>query len=115
MLERQVLELAADLAHAQAVRDGRVDFQGLLRDALLFVGRERPQRAHVVQAVGQLDDHHADVVHHGQQHLPDAFGLALLAGVELQLAQLGDAIDTVRHVVAELLADLFGSRRRSPR
>ncbi len=115
VLERQVFELAADLAHAETVGDGRVDFEGLLRDALLAVGRERPQGAHVVQAVGQLDDHHAYVVHHGQQHLADALGLALFARVELELAQLGDAIDAMRHLVAELLADFFGQPRRSLR
>ena len=30
VLEGQVFQLAADFAHAQAVRDGRVDFDGLL-------------------------------------------------------------------------------------
>ena len=40
------------------------------------------ERAHVVQAVGQLDEHDADVVHHGQHHLAQVLGLLLFAGGE---------------------------------
>ena len=65
------------------------------------------QRAHVVQPVGQLHDDHADVVDHRQQHLADALGLPLLARIEMQLAQLGDAVHAARHFVAELLLDLL--------
>ena len=50
--ERQVLELTANHAHAQAERDGRVDVQRFTRDALLFDGFEKFERAHVVQPVG---------------------------------------------------------------
>ena len=46
-----------------------------------------------MQAVGQLHHDDADVVHHGEQHLADALGLALFARREIQLAQLGNAID----------------------
>ena len=64
--------------------------------------------AHVVQAVGQLDDDDADVGDHGQQHLADVLGLVLLAVGKLDLVQLGDAFDDVRHLLAEALLDLFG-------
>ena len=40
------------------------------------------QRAHVVQAVGELDQDDADVVDHGQEHLAEVLGLALLGGGE---------------------------------
>ena len=59
------------------------------------------QRAHVVQAVGQLDEDHAHVRHHGQQHLADVLGLAVFAVGELDLVDLGDAFDDVRHLLAE--------------
>ena len=68
---------------------------------------EQSERAHVVQPVRQLDDDDADVGDHGQQHLADALGLALLARIEVQLAELGDAVDAAGHLVAELLADLI--------
>ena len=63
--EGQVLELAADLAHAEAMGDGSVDFERLSRDALALFRRQRVQRPHVVQPIRQLHQHHADVVHHG--------------------------------------------------
>ena len=74
--EGQILEFAANNAHSQPVRDGRVDIQRLARDALLLVRRQIFERAHVVQPVGQLHQHHANVVDHGQKHLADVFGLA---------------------------------------
>ena len=105
--EGQVFQFAADLAHAEAVGDGGVDFQGLAGDGLPAFFRQVLQGAHVVQAVGQLDEDHANVVHHGQHHLAQVLGLALFAGVEIDLADLGDALDDVRHLVAEFLFDLL--------
>ena len=65
------------------------------------------ERPHVVQAVGQLDDDDADVLDHREQHLAEALGLAVFAGVQVELAELGDAVDAARDVLAEPLADLF--------
>ena len=106
--EGQVFQFAAQLAHAQAVGQRRVDVQRLLGDLLPLLGDQVLQSAHVVQAVGQLDDDDADVGDHGQQHLADVLGLVLLAVGKLDLVQLGDAFDDVRHLLAEALLDLFG-------
>ena len=111
ILERQVFQFAADLAHAQPVRDGRVDVQGFARDLLLPLRRQELQRAHVVQAVGQLDEDDADVVHHGQHHLAHVLGLRFFGGREVDLADLGDALDDVRHLLAELGLDLVDGYR----
>src|SRR5438067_1081502 len=64
VFEREVLELPLDLPDAQAMRQRRVDVHGLSRDALLLLGRERRERAHVVKAVAELDDHDPQVVRH---------------------------------------------------
>ncbi len=112
VLERQVFQFAADLAHAQAVGDGRVDVQRLARDLLLPLGREKLQGAHVVQTVGQLDEHHADVIHHGQHHLAHVLGLGFFGGGEIDFADLGDAFDDVGNLLAEFgidLVDGYGS------
>jgi hypothetical protein len=69
------------------------------------------QRAHVVQAVGQLDQHHADVVHHGQDHLADALGLGFFARGKIDFADLGDALDDVCHLFAELRANVVNRDR----
>ena len=57
--------------------------------------------AHVVQPVGQLDEHHAHIGDHGQQHLAHVFGLAVLAVGKLDLVDLSHALDDVRHLIAE--------------
>ena len=89
--------------------DGRVDVPRFLRDADPPVFRQVMQRAHVVQAVGELDQDDADVVDHRQQHLAEALRLPLLARCELQPGQLRHAFDDVRHLLAEQLAHLAQS------
>ena len=69
------------------------------------------QRAHVVQAVGELDEDDADVVDHGQHHLAQVLGLRFFAGREIDLADLGDAFDDVGDLLAEFLADFNGGDR----
>ena len=64
------------------------------------------QRAHVVQAVGKLDQDDADVVDHRQHHLAQVFGLLLFAGGEVNFADFGDALDDVGDLLAEFLADV---------
>ena len=110
--EGQVLKLAAHLAHAQPMRERRVNIQRLARDGLLAVGLQVLQRAHVVQPVGQLDEHHAHIAHHGQQHLAHVFGLAVFAIGKLNFVDLGDALDDVRHLVAEAGVNLLAGGRR---
>src|SRR5258706_12844582 len=91
--EGKILEFVADDAHAQTVRDGRVDLERLARDALLLVRLEILDSAHVVQAIGQLHDHHANIVDHGQDHLADVFGLARFGSEHVEAADFGYAFD----------------------
>ena len=64
-----------------------------------------PERAHVVQAVGELDQQHADVAGHRHDHLADVLGLLLLARAELEPVELREAVDDARDLLAELLFD----------
>jgi hypothetical protein len=57
-----------------------------------------------VLAVGQLDQHDAQIARHGHQHLAEVFGLRLLIGGELHLVELGQAIDQL----GDFLAEFFG-------
>jgi hypothetical protein len=68
------------------------------------------ERAHVVQAIGELDEDHANVVDHRQQHLAVVLGLPLLAGREGDLGDLGDPFHDVEHVDPEVLLDALGCR-----
>ena len=104
--EAQILELLLHVLHAQAVRERRVDVDRLLRGAFLLPRRHRRDRAHVVQAVGQLDDQHAQVLRHRDEHLAHRGGLLCFLGIELDAIELGDAVDDHRDLVAELAVDV---------
>ena len=109
--EAQVLQLGLDLVHAQALGDGGVDFQRLAGDAPARFHRHGVERAHVVQAVGQLDEDHAQVARHRQHHLAEALGGGFLAVAELQLVELGDAVHQFGHGGAEAGLDLAAGQR----
>ncbi len=112
VLERELLELVLDLAHAEAIRDRRVDVARLLRNLDPLVVGKVTERPHVVQAIGELDENHADVVDHRQQHLAEGLGLPLLAGREGDGADLGDAFDDVSDFGPEQLTDAFDGGER---
>ena len=106
MLERQVLKLAIGLVQTQAVSDGGVDLQRFGRDAAPLAARHVAHGAHIVGAVGQLDQDDAHIACHGQQHLAKGLGLVFLAGIELQLVQLGQPVHQLGHILAKALLQI---------
>ena len=70
--------------------------------------RQMLEGAHVVEAVGQLDEDHAHVADHGEEHLADVLGLAVFAIRELDFVDFCDAFDDVRDLLAEFRDDVFG-------
>ena len=113
ILKGEVFEVLLDPADAEAVGEGRVDVERLLRDALLLLRDHVLQSAHVVRAVGQLDENHANVARHGDDHLAEVFGLLLFLGdVGGQLGELGDAVDELGHLGAEQVGDVIHCRQR---
>ena len=106
VFERQVLKLPLDALHTETVGDGGVDLHRFKRLLALLFRRLILHGAHVVRAVGKLDEDDADVLSHGHEHLAQVFHLLLfLAGV-LHARQLGDALDKVGDGGGELLGDL---------
>ncbi len=103
IFETKVFQFAANLAHAETVGDGGVDFERLAGYFLLAFMIQMFEGTHVVQAVGELDEDDADVVDHGQHHFAEVLGLRFLPGGEIDSADLGDAFDNMRHLFAELL------------
>ena len=81
--QAEVFELPFDVRNAEAVRERRVDLDGLFRDALLLLARHVFERAHVVQAVRELDHDDADVLCHREEHLAVRLELLLLARLVL--------------------------------
>ena len=57
----EIFEFAANFAHAEAVRERRIDVEGLARDGLLTFRLQMFQRAHVVKTIGQLDEHDSNI------------------------------------------------------
>ena len=107
VLEGEVLELPLDLPHAEPMRQRGVDLHRLARDALLLLGRQVLERAHVVEPVGELDDDDPHVLGHGHEHLPDVLGLLLLHRPgAAELGELRDPVDQARHLAAEPLLEV---------
>ena len=112
MPEAEILQLRLERVHAEAVGDRRVDFQGFAGDTALLLRRHRVQGLHVMQAVGELEQDHPDVLHHREHHLAEALDLHFAAAVEVQLLEFADAIDQRGDLGAELLGDfILGCRR----
>ena len=105
-LEREVLELPLERVDPEPVRERCVDLEGLLGLLHLLLLAEVLDRPHVVEAVGELDEDDPHVLGHRDDHLPVVLRLGLLAARELDPGQLGDALDELRDVGAELGAHL---------
>ena len=110
--EGEVLELPLDRVDPEAVRQGSEDLERLARLLLLLLLGERTDRAHVVEAVGQLDQDHPDVGGHRHHHLAVVLGLAFVAALEGDAGELGDAVDELGDLVPEVLAHLLQAGAR---
>ncbi len=60
-----------------------------------------------MQAIGQLDQHHAHIVDHGQKHFADVLGLARFGSEQIEAADLGDAFDQAGHVGSKFGGELI--------
>ena len=101
-LEGQVFEFPLDLLNTEAVREGCVDVEGLLRRAPLLPLLHGPEGSHVVESIGEFDEEHAPIRRHGDQHLANRGGLLRFFRVEVEAIEFGDAIDDPSNLLAEL-------------
>ena len=107
VLKRQILKLPLGALHAEAVRNGRVDLHRLKGLGALLLGSLVGHGAHIVQAVGDLDEDDADVLGHGHEHLAQVLHLLVLFAGVLHAAELRDALDDVRDSRAELAGNVL--------
>ena len=109
VLEAQILEFVIHRVEAQTIGDRRIDFQRFTRHAFLLGLRNGVERAHVVQAIGELDEDHAYIAGHREQHFAEVFGLRLFECRELQLIEFGNTVDELGDGLAVFFGDIgFG-------
>ena len=108
--EAQVLQLPFELLHTETVGQGRIDVHRLLGFGDLLRRRLVLHGAHIVEPVADLDEDHADVLGHGQEHLPQILHLLLLGRGVGGTGQLCDAFDEGGDGGAEQGGDLLIGR-----
>ena len=108
--QREVFELLLDALHAETVRERRVDVHGLERRGPPLRLRLHAERAHVVQAVAELDEDHADVLRHGEQHFADVFDVRLFLVLDVDDLHLGQPVHKHGDVVPEAAAQDVDAR-----
>ena len=110
--EGEILQFAAQALHAHAAGERRVNLHRVLGDARALGGGHEIERAHVVQTVGELDQQHARVVGDGEQQLAEIFRLDGVLGGEIELVELGQAVDEAADLDAEDAVDLIAGDGR---
>ena len=95
VFEGRVLQLPLHALHAQAVGDGRVNLHGFQRLLALLVRGLVLHGAHVVGAVGNLDEDDADVPGHGHEHLAQILHLLLFLGGVDHAGELAHALHQI--------------------
>ena len=98
--------------HAHAAGQRRVDVERFLGDAAAALRRHVMQGAHVVQAVGELDQKNANIVGNGEKKLAEVLCLLGFARHQVEFLQLGQAFDQMADIGAKYLIDLRSGGRR---
>ena len=104
-LERQLLKLPLHHVHAEAMSQGCIDLQRLLRLLCRRLGGHEPPRAGIMQSVAELDEQHTDIAAHRDEHL--AQRLRLGSSAVVHLVELGDAVNEVGNRLAILGSELL--------
>ena len=108
MAKCQIVEFVAHPS-CMPMRPGerRIDIEGFLGDPPPFVQRHEMQRAHIMQAVGELDERHANVFNHGQEQLTEVFRLSGPLREKVERHVLGQSVDKKADIAAEKLVDFL--------
>ena len=99
-LEGAVLQLPFNGVHAQTVCERGVYFKGFLGLPGCVLRGDVLPGARIVEPVAELDDEHADVLGHRDDHLAHGLGLRRLP--VLKLVELGDAVDEQGDLTTEV-------------
>ena len=110
--EAKILELLLHVVEPEADGDGSVDLEGLARDPPPPFDGQGIDGAHVVETVGELDEHDPHVVRHREQHLAVVLGLHDIARGGLDLGQLGHPVHQLGNFLSEVARDALLVDRR---
>lgn len=108
--EGEILEFPLDLADAQAMRQRRIDVEHLTGNLQTLLARGVLHLAQGAGTLGDLDQRHAHVVDHVDQHLAQIVLLVVLGHAVAGALHLADgrhlqhAVDQTRHLAAEAAA-----------
>ena len=83
-----------------------IDIECLAGNLVALVRSHRPKGAHVVQAVGHLYEHHADVLAHGEQQLAEILGLQRRLVAEYAPGDFCKPLHELRYLCSEMLPDV---------
>ena len=109
-LEGAILELPLERVDTEPMGQRGVDLERLLGRLHLLLLAQGGDRAHVVRAIGELDQHHPQILGHRHDHLAVVLDLGLLAAGEADPGELGDAVDQQRDIGPEQLAHVIQLR-----
>ena len=100
-LEGQILQLLAHPLHPHATSQGCIDLHGFAGLLHLLFRFHAANGAHVVEPVGEFDQNHPQVFRHCHEQLAKVLSLLRFGRGQLQVGQLGHAIDQLGHFGAE--------------
>ena len=106
IFERKVIQFHLDLGYSEPGCDRRIDVERLLRDADLLLGRHVAQRAHIVEAVCELDQNDTDILGHCKEHLAKVSRLffllhkclILIVAGKFEFFQFSNAVNKQRNI-----------------
>ena len=99
--EAEVLQFLLYLIQSEAVGQRCIDIECLSCYLVLLVGQLTAQCAHVMQAVGNLDEYHTDVVAHRQQEFLEGFCLSRSFVTEDTAGDLGQSVGNLCYLGTE--------------
>ena len=106
--EAEVLQFGFDGEEPEAVSQRCVEEGGFACDLKLLVGLHRAERAHVVQAVGDLDEDYTGIITDGQQELTDILRLQAIDVLRYLLGRdLRKTFDDLCDLITEATADIL--------
>lgn len=104
-------QFALHFLHTDTLGQRRINVQCFFGNSGPFFGLlQKMQRPHVMQAVSQFNQQHANVFRHCQQQLAKILRLFVVGRFLLNHCQLGQTVHQLRHLIAEQRADFFNRR-----